>query len=1678
MNSSFTYLTKRLRRAAIKSSFLFVLLLSLFSLLPVPLTAQASQLQADQGQGPSQTISAVFESFSTSNVASWKLNGFAAVNNTSHTIQLTPSSNTTYGTAWWMQRVLLSNHRSFSAYFTFYMQYGDATPADGLTFAIQTDSNSAGSTGQGLGYGGIFPSVAVEFDTYYNSGSPTYDPNANHVGIDINGNSKSIWTTTAVPTLNGGSMRYAWVDYNGATDTIEVRLGTTNVRADASVLTNTTFSSLSGGTRLEDVVGENVYVGFTAATGGSYQEHHIGSFYFNNDYISGGITPDTVTYSSYPATVSINASPTSIYATGSATSNITVCTLNSSGGIMTDQQLTLSTTAGSLSATSVTTGADGCAVVVLTSSTVQTTATITAVAQGGVNGSTSVAFTGAPPTTFSSATPGHGTYHASYSYTFIANGAPVPSYSIISGSLPSGLVLNAASGLVSGTPTATGTWNFTIQASNALGSYSQAASITVDKAGSNITINSVNPAATVYGQDYTVSVTVNPATFGTPTGSVTVNDGDNSCNITLSASSGSCSLHSLSAGGHTLSLSYSGDDNFQISSNSTSHTITAADTSIVLSTPYNPAPFGAPFHITATVAAESPSLASAYGQVQFYLNGEAFGSPVDLSGETVQSELVPAPLGTYNFTAAFLGNNNLNTSTTSSTLAQVVEKAHTTTVVTTPANPTVYGYGVTFTATVDSVLPSLATPDGSVQFKLDGVNYGAPVALNGSGQAAKTIPFTALWPTTHSITAEYSGAGNFLPSDNLSTPLFHTVIKSTPNFNFIPSQTEALAGEAISAVISVLPTPSNIGTPTGTLSVYVDGDLFAGPLTLDANGQVEISNLALLTGSHTISLQYSGDDYFAVTPSTFPLPVTISPADTTTTIIGFNPADLVTGQTTSVSVTVSPVAPASGTPTGQVQVTNGTDSCTILLASGAGSCDFTPTHPGSPDLTAHYLGDSSYKISDAAALAGPTVVKANTTISSFIFDPAAIVTGQPATFNVTIAVAAPGSGTPTGTVNISNAAGSCTITLVSGSGSCAFVPQIAGITDLTVSYSGDDDFDPVSSVLSGPVVNKAPTVISVASSNSASVYGESLIYTASISVPAPGAGSPTGLVQFYIDGQAFSEPVALVDGTAVSTANAILNTGSHGIYAVYLGDDNFAGSTSSIISQSVAAVDTTLTLFTDMNPSPYGQSVFVTARLTASNPSTAIPTGSVQFYVDGVTYGSPVLMNSSGEAVKELPWTALWVGHHSITAVYSGNTNFNPANNLSSPWDQEVVAGEVSFSALGSASPSVFGQSVSFTISVIRLGQSPILPGGTIDVAIDGTPFASGLTLDDAAQAVTGEIATLSAGYHSLTIQYSGDDNYAAFTSTLTNAHQVAKSPVSVSIDSFTPAVVVGQPVEVTVTVAAAAPGAGMPSGSVSIHNGSATCIITLNAGTGSCQFTPTSAGTFELTAEYLGDSSFLTGSGSENSGPVISPAETQTSLVAYAPATIVVGQPTTVSVAVSASTPGSGLPSGPVFIEFGAANCTATVVDGIGSCELTPTQTGLTNISIAYLGSDDYKPSSAGLVSGPSVEKASTWTLVNSPDSVLPTQSIQWTAEVFTLAPGSGTAYGFIQFYLDEQPIGAPVAMVDGAAVSAAVSGLAPGKHNVNAFYMGSADFEDSLSTTISILVNNSYYFPLIFNR
>lgn len=223
---------------------------------------------------PAGAVTITYNNFAST--AGLQLNGnAAAVTDTSgrSVLRLTPSAGNQAGSAFTASTITLGSDASFSAAFAFNFNQLGGGGADGMVFTLQTNGNTAGSNGQGLGYSGLANSVGVKFDTYQNTG----DLSSNFLAVVTGGNINGVSSVASPYNLKSGSTLYAFIDYNGVTDNLQVRLSNTTSRPDAALISYTVdVPALLGSS--------NAYVGFTAATGGSYENHDVQSFQFRDSY--------------------------------------------------------------------------------------------------------------------------------------------------------------------------------------------------------------------------------------------------------------------------------------------------------------------------------------------------------------------------------------------------------------------------------------------------------------------------------------------------------------------------------------------------------------------------------------------------------------------------------------------------------------------------------------------------------------------------------------------------------------------------------------------------------------------------------------------------------------------------------------------------------------------------------------------------------------------------------------------------------------------------------------------------------------------------------------------------------------------------------------------------------------------------------------------------------------------------------------------------------------------------------------------------------------------------------------------------------------------------------------------------------------------------------------------------
>lgn len=386
------------------------------------------------------------------------------------------------------------------------------------------------------------------------------------------------------------------------------------------------------------------------------------------------------------------------------------------------------------------------------------------------------------------------------------------------------------------------------------------------------------------------------------------------------------------------------------------------------------------------------------------------------------------------------------------------------------------------------------------------------------------------------------------------------------------------------------------------------------------------------------------------------------------------------------------------------------------------------------------------------------------------------------------------------------------------------------------------------------------TTTSLTSSVNPSVFGQEVMYTASVAAGAPqqGTGSapggPTGKVTF-MDGASVLATVALAPDGSAQFRTSAFTTGTHSITAEFsntpltgTADGNFSPSTSSPLSQVVnnpkKASATTVT--SSLNPSTVDQPV----TLTASVASQA--TGTVTFFDGGTQLGSPQTL---ARGVATLTRSSLSAGTHQITASYSGDATFSPST---SPALAQVVnpKAQSTTAVASSTNPSVFGGPVTFTAKVTSSSGTPT---GSVTFSSGNTTLGTAALNNKGVATFT--TSALPPPTNTVTAAYGGDANFSGSSATVNQT--VNKATPTVGLSSNNNPSKSGASVTFTITVTGVPQSA--PTGTITLSIDGVTKANPALSGSSPLTYTTSSLsiGTHTVTAAYSGDTNYTTGSAS-----------------------------------------------------------------------------------------------------------------------------------------------------------------------------------------------------------------------
>ena len=857
------------------------------------------------------------------------------------------------------------------------------------------------------------------------------------------------------------------------------------------------------------------------------------------------------------------------------------------------------------------------------------------------------------------------------------------------------------------------------------------------------------------GEDAVISVKL----LSDATGSVTVTVNGKDYTETVVNGVANVKVADLKAGTYDVAVKYSGDNNYNAAVATSSFTVSKVDSTMDVTV--NDIVFGGDLIVDAVLPVD------ATGEVVITVNGVDYH--VSIENGKATGTISGLAAGDYTVAIKYVGDDKY----TGVEVAENVNVAKAQPVLGVVIADVDYGNGFVIEATLTGV--NGAPLSGNVIVTVAGKEYTVKVTdgkgiATGDKLAAGTYAFAAAW------------AGD----DN------YNIV--TENGDFKVNKVDSAIDVAVSdikvgedAVISV----KLASDATGEVVITVNGEDYTAAIE---NGVASVTVSDLKAGDYTVAVKYTGDNnYNEATGSAEFSVLKITPEMDVTV------EDIVFGE----DLIVNAVLPVDAT--GEVVITvNGVDYH-VAIENGVASVTVSGLEAGDYTVAVKYAGDDNYNAAEVTK--GVNVAKANPALNVIIdsvdygnvFTINAVLTGvnnAPLDTNIIVTVNGKnyivaivnGKGTfhadklaagsynfnarfagsnnynevsDSGKFNVykvdsaigitvkdinvgedavitvklfSDATGELTVTVngkdytanvVNGRATVSVSDLKAGTYDVVAKYSGDNNYN-------AAVATSSFTVSKVDSTMDVTV--NDIVFGGDLTVDAVLPDDATGEVIITVDGTSYT--AGINDGKATQVVKD-LTAGSHVVVVKYVGDDKYTGVE---VAENVNVAKAQPVLGVVIADVDYGNGFVIEATLTGVN--SAPLNGNVIVTVNGKEYTVKVT-DGKGIATGD----KLAAGTYAFAAVWAGDDNYNIVTE-----NGDFKVNKIDSSVAVNVNNIKVGEELTITVNV------PSDATGDVTVSVDGKEYNVAIENGKAVKT----IADLKANDYTVTVKYSGDNNYNA----------------------------------------------------------------------------------------------------------------------------------------------------------------------------------------------------------------------------------------------------------------------------------------------------------------------------
>ena len=491
---------------------------------------------------------------------------------------------------------------------------------------------------------------------------------------------------------------------------------------------------------------------------------------------------------------------------------------------------------------------------------------------------------------------------------------------------------------------------------------------------------------------------------------------------------------------------------------------------------------------------------------------------------------------------------------------------------------------------------------------------------------------------------------------------------------------------------------------TGEVVITVNGVDYPVPI-VDGKATGTIGGLA--AGDYPVTVKYAGDDKYVGVEITEG--VNVAKAQP---VLGVVIADVDYGNGFVIEATLTGVnsAPLSG----NVIVTVAGKEYTVKVTDGKGIATGDKLAAGTYAFAAAWAGDDNYNI-----VTENGDFKVNKIDSSVAVNVNNIKVGEELTITVNVPSDA------TGDVTVSVDGKEYKVAIENGKA----VKTISGLKaddyTVTVKYAGDNNYN-------AAVAASSFTVSKVDSTMDVTV--NDIVFGGDLTVDAVLPDDATGEVVITVNGVDY--PVPIVDGKATGTIGG-LAAGDYPVTVKYAGDDKYVGVE---ITEGVNVAKAQPVLGVVIADVDYGNGFVIEATLTGVN--SAPLSGNVIVTVAGKEY---IVEVTDGKGI--FTGDKLAAGTYGFAAAWAGNDNYNAVVE-----NGDFKVNKIDSTVAVNADDIKVGENVTVTVNV------PTDATGDVIIIVDGVDYTVAIENGKAVKT----IADLKANDYTVTVKYSGDNNYNA----------------------------------------------------------------------------------------------------------------------------------------------------------------------------------------------------------------------------------------------------------------------------------------------------------------------------